>query len=146
MAAKKIVQAPAQTEAKAKKKDTTTRTITIDVPATYDLQPYTLGNGRTILVFEAVKRKGKKAKPCCAYCERGFHQAPAKPLNAERLGKLAERKAKKIESTAGDIRSAIKMLKRTDQQAKRAVKTDVEYLQEILENASLKQHQLDQVG
>lgn len=139
MAAKKAgVATPQKKTVKLEPKQApSTRQITIDVPSTTDLREYTLGNGRTILVFEAVKRQGKPSKACCAYCERGFHQAPPKPLDAARLSKLAARKSKRIAAAAEDIQAAIKLCKRTDQQAKRAIKSDEEYLLEILQNAHL---------
>jgi hypothetical protein len=112
--------------------------ITIDVPQDRPLVPYRLNSGRTVMAYMAVKRQGKKEKPCCIYCERGFHQAPPKPLNAARKAKLNQRKAKKVEMAAGGIAEAIRIMRNTDIAARKPPKTTEEYLSEILAQSQSK--------
>ena len=140
-AARRVVAAPRQNLSNPPKQ------LTIDVPQDRELVPYRLNSGRSIIAFLAVKRQGKKEKPCCIYCERGFHQAPPKPLNAERKARLNERKAKKVEMASTGIAEAIRTMRNTDIQARRPVKSNDQYLAEILaESQSKLADEFAQVG
>jgi hypothetical protein len=115
-----------------RKKTNKPQKITFEVDVPGELKPYRIVSGREILVFMKSKRAGKPEKPCCAYCQRAFVQAPERPLTVARLRELEARNKRTLEKSTAYMREAIEKLRRNDQLSRNEPKSDAEYLQDIL--------------